>query len=65
MHTLSMISTHVLVLAVQNPHMPVRGAMNNLHHDILTGNDELLQTKDLFLGGELVLLCCETDYSMG
>lgn len=31
--------------------MPVRGAVNNLHLDILTGNDELLETKDLFIGG--------------
>lgn len=38
-------------ITIQSPHMPARGIMNNLHHDILTGNDELLETRDLFLGG--------------
>lgn len=46
MHFLS----KMLTISLKNPHMPVRGIVNNLHHDILTGNDELLQTKDLFLG---------------
>lgn len=40
-------------LVGHSPHMPARGTMNNLHLDILTGNDELLETKDLFVGGAL------------
>lgn len=47
------IEAHCIAfLAVKNPHMPARGAMSNLHYDILTGNDELLQTRDLFLACE-------------
>lgn len=38
-------------LVSNSPHMPARGGMTNLHLDILKGNDELLETKDLFVGG--------------
>ncbi|CAD6574402.1 MAG: hypothetical protein CYPHOPRED_005414 [Cyphobasidiales sp. Tagirdzhanova-0007] len=44
-----------IVGQVRNPHMPVRGAISNLHIDILTGNDELLQTNNLFLPEEQAL----------
>lgn len=47
-------------LVGHSPHMPARGTMNNLHLDILTGNDELLETKDLFAGGALPSLCSES-----
>lgn len=52
MHSDILMCPYSLLLTTQSPHMPVRGIMNNLHHDILTGNDELLETRDLFLGGE-------------